>query len=380
MGDTTTLDSAAVDRLRERIQREVDDGLAPAAQFALAHHGELVAFESFGEADDDTRFNLFSCTKAWIAGVIWQLIGEGSISPDTRVVELLPDFGADGPSADVVGRITLEHLLTHTAGFPYAPLGPPRWSTRAGRLEQMRRWRLSWEPGEQFEYHATAAHWVVAEMIDTVTGSDYRTVVRERITDPLGLPRFALGVPADEQGDVAELVPVGGVPSEAELVELFGTADLPLGEVTPDVLLAFNDPEIRAVGVPGGGGLGTAADLALYYQALLHDTGDLWDPAVLADGTGHVRCTHPVPLTGIPSNRTLGLVVAGDDGQSALRGMGHGVSSGTFGHNGAAGQLAWADPDSGLSFGFTISGVDRNFIREARRSAGIASRAAACAG
>jgi CubicO group peptidase (beta-lactamase class C family) len=59
--------------------------------------------------------------------------------------------------------------------------------------------------------------------------------------------------------------------------------------------------------------------------------------------------------------------------------MGHGVSSRTFGHNGAAGQIAWADPVSGLSFGFTISGVDRNFLREARRTTGIASRAAATA-
>ena len=380
MGDTTTLDPTAVDRLRTRIQRAVDEGLAPAAQFALARHGELLAFESFGDADASTRFNLFSCTKAWIAGATWQLIGEGVLRPDTKVVDLVPDFGADGPSADVVGRLTLEHLLTHTAGFPYAPMGPPRWSTRPGRLEQMRRWRLSWEPGERFEYHATAAHWVVAEMIEVATGTDYRTVVRERITEPLGLPRFALGAPAEEQGSVAELIPVGDLPSEAELIELFGTADLPLGEVTPDVLLAFNDPDIRAVGVPGGGGLGTAADLALYYQALLHNPGELWDPATLADGTGHIRCTHPVPLTGIPSNRTLGLIVAGDDGQSALRGMGHGVSARTFGHNGAAGQIAWADPDSGLSFGFTISAVDRHFLREARRSISISSCAAACAG
>jgi CubicO group peptidase (beta-lactamase class C family) len=50
----------------------------------------------------------------------------------------------------------------------------------------------------------------------------------------------------------------------------------------------------------------------------------------------------------------------------------------TFGHNGAAGQIAWADPDTGLSFGFTTAGVDRDFLREARRSVGIASRAGRC--
>jgi CubicO group peptidase (beta-lactamase class C family) len=373
------LDPTALQELRDRVRREVDDGLAPAAQFALARDGELLAFESFGTASDTTRFSLFSCTKAWIAATVWQLIGEGLLSPDTRVVELLPSFGSAGSSADAVGRLTLEHVLTHTGGFPYAPLGPPTWSDRDDRLRAMERWRLSWEPGERFEYHATSAHWVAAEMIETVTGRDYRAVVRERITEPLALPAFLLGLGAEDAGDVAELVSVGELPGEAELIELFGTADLPLGEVTPDVLLAFNDPAHRTVGIPGGGGLGTAADLALLYQALLHDPHGMWDPQVLVDGTQHVRCTHPVPLTGIASNRTLGLVVAGDDGMTSLRGMGHGVSSRAFGHNGAAGQIAWADPVSGLSFGFTISGVDRNFLREARRTAGIASRAAATA-
>jgi CubicO group peptidase (beta-lactamase class C family) len=118
-----------------------------------------------------------------------------------------------------------------------------------------------------------------------------------------------------------------------------------------------------------------AADLALLYQALLHNPGRLWDPAVLEDGRGTVRCRLPDPVTGIPANRTLGLVAAGDDGRAALRGMGHTVSPRAFGHNGAAGQIAWADPDSGLSFVYLTNGIDRHFLREARRTVSIASRA-----
>ena len=82
---------------------------------------------------------------------------------------------------------------------------------------------------------------------------------------------------------------------------------------------------------------------------------------------------------GVPANRTLGLVVAGDDGQSALRGMGHTVSPSAFGHNGAGGQIAWADPATGLSFVYLTNGLDRNVLREWRRTSGIASRAAVCA-
>ncbi|MFZ4517282.1 MAG: serine hydrolase domain-containing protein [Microthrixaceae bacterium] len=374
---TAPIDPAALDDLRARIRREVDEGLTPAAQFAVARGGEVLVAESFGSATDSTRFNVFSCTKALICGVVWQLIGEGHLASGTRVGELVPRFGAEGRDAGAMAAITLEQVLTHTGGFPSAPLGPPRWATREGRLDAMSRWRLSWEPGTRFEYHATSAHWVAAEMIEVVEGADYRDVVRRRLLEPLGLEDLVLGVPADEQGDVAELVPVGEPPSAAALVEMFGTADLPLGEVTPDVLLAFNDPEVRAVGVPGGGALSTAADLARYYQALLANPGGLWDPAVLADGTGHVRNRLPNPMTGEPASRTLGLVVAGDDGKGFLRGMGHRTSPRAFGHNGAAGQIAWADPATGVSFVYLTAGVDRDFLREGRRIVGISSRGGA---
>ena len=59
-----------------------------------------------------------------------------------------------------------------------------------------------------------------------------------------------------------------------------------------------------------------------------------------------------------------------------LRGFGAGCSPRTFGHNGAGGQISWADPDTGLSMGFVTSGIDANFLREARRTISIASKVA----
>ena len=145
--------------------------------------------------------------------------------------------------------------------------------------------------------------------------------------------------------------------------------------MTAEALLEFNRTDVREVGVPGGGGVSDAADLCSYYQALLHDPDGLWDPTWLTDGTGNVRNTFRNPMTGEPANRTLGLVVAGDDGLSFMRGMGRTVSPRAFGHNGAAGQIAWADPDSGLSFVYLTNGLDQDFLRESRRVTGIASRA-----
>jgi CubicO group peptidase (beta-lactamase class C family) len=73
------------------------------------------------------------------------------------------------------------------------------------------------------------------------------------------------------------------------------------------------------------------------------------------------------------------LILAGDDGKSNLRGLGRTVSAGAFGHNGAGGQLAWADPATGLSLGYTTNGYDRHQLREPRRGTSISSIAGGCA-
>src|SRR5436309_297720 len=114
----------------------------------------------------------------------------------------------------------------------------------------------------------TRAHRVLAEVLDRVTGKDHRYFVRERITAPLGIERLQVGTPRDDQADVAELVSVGEPATPDELEKVLGIREIPVNEVTEDALLSFNDPDVRTVGVPGGGAISRAADLALSYQAL----------------------------------------------------------------------------------------------------------------
>jgi CubicO group peptidase (beta-lactamase class C family) len=140
----------------------------------------------------------------------------------------------------------------------------------------------------------------------------------------------------------------------------------------------YNAPEVRALGVPGGGGVMRAADLALFYQALLHNSAGIWDPAVLADATSRVRNNLPERWMRVTANRALGVVVAGDDGRANVRGFGHTGSPSTFGHNGAGGQIAWADPESGISFAYVTNGMDQHVIRQARRGIALSSLAAVC--
>jgi CubicO group peptidase (beta-lactamase class C family) len=372
-------DPAALDVLRDKIRRQVDEGRMPACSFAFAVEGEVVVHEHFGDAAPHTRFTVFSATKALVGAVVWQLIGEGRLATDTRVIELVPGFGQAGRTPEWMAQVTIEQLLTHTSGFPYAPLNHPTWADRDARLEVFSRWHATSEPGSMFTYHPTSAHWVLAEVIRVVDEQDHRDSVRERIIEPLGLSTFTLGTPVDHQDGIATLELAGEPATKEELVALFGEFDTSLLDVvTPAALLEFNRPEVREVGVPGAGGVGTAVDLVRFYQALLHDPQGLWDPDVLADATGRIRCTMPNPMTGVASNRSLGLVIAGDDGLGAFRGMGPTVSPATFGHNGAAGQIAWADPANGVSFALVTSGIDQHYLREARRIVSLASAAGVC--
>lgn len=362
--DGPGLDAERVQALLDRAEQAVAADRLPSCQLALARNGELALTATFGAASDDDRYLVLSVTKALTAAAVWVLIGDGLLSAEMRVAELVPEFAADGKDA-----VTLAHLLTHTAGFPRAPISPLDGATSDGRRARFARWRLDWEPGTRTQYHAVSAHWVVAEMLEQAAGADYRQVVADRVLAPLGLRRLALGVPPERQADVLDVQVVGGPAPDR--------ADVPV-VATSDDLLGYNDPAVRAVGVPGVGAVSTAGDVALLYQAFLHNPGELWDPAVLADATGRVRNTLPDPWTSVPANRTLGLVVAGDDGNAALREFGRRTGPRAFGASGLGGQIAWADPDSGLSFCFLTNGLDNDLVRAFVRSSKLSSLAANC--
>ncbi|HEX2698639.1 MAG TPA: serine hydrolase domain-containing protein [Acidimicrobiales bacterium] len=361
-----------LDDLLARARRDVDDGILPSCQIAVGLGGEVIAFETFGAATPDTRYSVFSCTKPIVASTAWVLMGQGRIDVEAPVVSYVPEFGTNGKHV-----VTVEHLLLHTCGFPSETLMPPEWNTREGRLAAFAAWKLKWEPGRAFEYHPTSAHWVLAEVVERAAGCDYRDAVQRLVTDPAGFDRRVLGLGAShgDQDGIAPMEVWGSPATPDELEAAIGVRELPSTEITDAALLGFNLPEVRAAGVPGAGAVLRACDLALFYQRLLHDPDGIWHPAVLADGTGTVRNTFGDPLFSVPANRTRGLVQAGGDGLSFLRGFGSSVSARAFGHNGAGGQIAWADPESGLSFAYATNGLDANVIRQFRRGMSLSTRA-----
>jgi CubicO group peptidase (beta-lactamase class C family) len=371
------VDSELLEAVFARAKREVDDGVLPSAQVAVARQGKIAGLRTYGaavqggserSATDETLYCIFSSTKAVVGVAVWLLFEDGLLKLDERVVDIIPEFSSNGKDV-----ITVQQVLTHTSGFPYAPFRARERDFRPALLQAFDKWRLNWEPGTRFEYHASTAHWVLAEIIYRRTGKDFRDFVRERVTDPMGLDELFLGMPAEYDHRFAEIRYVG------EVIEPPGG----FGEVTPEAILRFNQPDVWRIGVPGGGGIASAAELALFYQPLLNGGETVDGKRVLKPETIEFATTvrtderHFDRVFKTPVNRALSVVVAGDDGMSYMRGFGRVVGPRAFGHGGAGGQIGWGDPDTGISVGYCTNGfVDWQTL--GRRITAISSLAAKC--
>ena len=90
---------------------------------------------------------------------------------------------------------------------------------------------------------------------------------------------------------------------------------------------------------------------------------------MLTDAKTNIRCTYPEPMLNVAVNRSIGLVIAGDDGMHQLRYamFGKNCSPRAFGHTGVYTQIAWADPETGISFAFLKNGLEADVLADAVR-------------
>ena len=348
--------------LNARIQNEVDNGHITAGQVAIAHNGEILAFRSFGAANNETRFILFSATKLLVAMALLPNLADGTLDLTTPVATYIPEFGHHGKS-----DVTVLQLLTMQGGFPQAASPPSSWRTSAARRAQFAQWSLEWPAGTRTEYHPTSAHWVIAELIETLVGRPYLEVVHERVVAPADAPQL-LGPGAGQAFTVRTL---GERPTdESVLAATFGHRDL-IPEVTSsfESLLALNDPRAQAAGIPSGGAIASAAHVATIYQQFLRtDHGEL-PTTWLTDAIGTIRNGSINVSDKVPANRTIAGYVAGNDGFHLHRSMP--AAPRAFGHTGAGGQLCWVDPDSGISFCFLNDTLHQDPRVEFRRAADL---------
>jgi CubicO group peptidase (beta-lactamase class C family) len=321
-----------------RVRLEVEDGPLPSAQVAVARESRLVAFETYGDATNGHRYILQSVGRNVVAAVMWKLLGEGVLGLDERVADVIPEFGTNGKEV-----VTVEQVLTHTGGFPFAPLGYPKMLHRQTRLEAFSRWRLDWEPGSRLQFHLTSAAWVVAELVERRTGLAFADYLQSEIVEPLGLG-FVLPLPADRFHEDLAVPKATDRTSDEQEVDPWGPWYLA-------------NPEILAAGEPSHSIVGSAADLALLGQALFHS--GLWQPGAVDDAIRIRRSEAPFGeriYGGSEEIANIGLfcMVSGANGGSEF--TPRTGSSRTFGHRGAPAQLAFTDAETGASFAFLTNG------------------------
>ncbi len=344
--DSLGLDPGRLETLCAAIARQVARGDFPAAQVAVARHGKLALFRTFGAATDRSLFLMYSNTKVVTAAAVWTLVEDGVLRYGDRIADVLPGFGKHRK-----GEITLLQLLTHQAGFPSAQIPAEMLEDHARIRAAVCDFVPEWPAGQRVHYHPAAAHWVAAMVIEELTGKDFRAYIRDRVTEKLGI--------ADEV--------MVGVPdaTQPRCVDMHDAA----AGMTP--IPADRDPAARRAGRPGGGGYGTARGMAAFYQALVQG-GQLGGRRIVSPRTmayvGRNFTGERIDLNnGAPSHRGMGPYVRGDSELS--RSIGTLAHPTTFGHGGAGSSYCWGDPDSGVSFAFFSNARHAEDVHSARMDA-----------
>jgi len=312
------------------------------------------AHESW-KVHDDTLFLLYSNTKMLMATLLWKLFEEGKLSFNDTVCTYLSDFGKHGKD-----NITLFQLITHQAGFPNAEVPHEDLLHHDRVLKAVCDFQLEWAPGSKVSYHGLSAHWVLAMVVEQVTGMDYRQAMHDMVLKPLGLERdLYMGLPA-QSSTVSQNVAYLYEPKSPEF-KPFDSAGSKDPERTcqnhvESMKLRFesNDIAWQTAGVPGAGAYGTAKGMALLYQMMLqggvHNGIRFLSEKTLSYAIQNYTADRVDLMMGMPMHRGLGPHLRGVGVN--IRGLGTLASPQVFGHGGVGTSYAWADPARRFSFAY----------------------------
>lgn len=314
------------------------------------------ADERSGRAwSQDTPSVVFSCTKGLMSILIARLVQDGQLDYDAPVTRYWPEFAQAGKAGITVGQ-----ALAHQAG-----LSAPRedlteddivdWDRMVSALAAQ---EPLWPIGTGYAYHALTHGWLTGELVRRVTGKSAGAYFRELVTDPLGADAW-IGLPdalADRPAHLQVSAPLSALWADeaSKPAPNWPYKAMTLGDALPADLVSddggFNRQRIRAAEIPGAGGVATAKALATIWSATVVPTQGirLIDDAVIA------TATRP---------RSEGASVLGGDPPYSRWGYGFQLDSearrylgdGSFGHDGAGGQVGFADPARQIGFGFVTN-------------------------
>jgi CubicO group peptidase (beta-lactamase class C family) len=345
-------------RVRKTFEESFANGELGAA-VSVVIDGESVVDLWGGFADEaqtrpwerDTIVNVYSTTKGMTAICANRLIDEGRLDIDKPVAHYWPEFAQKGKD-----QIPVRQLLCHRAGVVAISKQLPSdkrydWDEMATALAEQEPF---WEPGTRHGYHAMTFGNLVGEVVRRIDGRSLGTYWREEVSEPLGLD-FHIGFGPELDPRVADMIPAKPVEGQPDMLQMLAQ--------NPDSLaakvfandgggFAVNTREWRAAELPAGNGHGTARGLARVYGALARG-GEIDGVRVLSPegieraNTEQVHGEDAV-LTPLHTRFGLGFMMT----QPMIP---FGPNPRSFGHPGAGGSIAFADPDTRLGFGYVMN-------------------------
>ncbi|WP_172639005.1 serine hydrolase domain-containing protein [Streptomyces tailanensis] len=367
--------------VREAFVRNFDTLGERGAAVVVHRHGRKVVDLWAGTQDVDgdggrpwrhgTAQIMRSATKGVAAAVPLMLAERGELDLDAPVGRYWPEFKAQGKD-----RVLVRHVLNHRAGLPVLdrPLTPGEALDPRRGPEAVAAQTPAWEPGTDHGYHPLTYGWMLDELVRRVTGRGTGEWIASEIAAPLGLDLW-LGLPeaVAAEGRVgragrleAEPEPAGAPRVRAKRVVTEAYDDP--GSLTRRAFAAItpfpdqNDPAYRASALPAANGIATANGLARFYAALIGEVD-----GVRLFGRATMEAARAEESAG--PDRTLVI-----NTRFGLGYMLHGSASpllgpGSFGHPGRGGPLGFADPESGIAFGYVTNGYRKTVTADPRAQA-----------
>ena len=361
--------------VRSAFEKNFELGEEVGASAAVYHRGHKVvdiwggAFDATGERpyDDSTLQLMFSTTKGLVAIAVAMCVERGLLDYQEKVATYWPDFAAKGK-----GDATVAQLLSHQCGL----IAPDAEVTLSDALD----WKTitamladtapDWPIGSGHGYHALTFGWLAGELIRRTDGRSPGQFLADEIAAPLGIDLW-IGLPESLEPRVSPIIarPLNQVsddPAVQAMLEMFlgpgtrGGRALFLNGVFA-VNDVFNHREVHAAEVPAANGIGTAAALAKVYAATLNAVDGV---RLLTDETRD-RARVTITARGEPD---LCLVMPTTFGMGFMT---HGMFTpysgpGSFGHSGAGGSNAFAQPERQLAVAYLMNKMAANLAADAR--------------
>jgi CubicO group peptidase (beta-lactamase class C family) len=309
----------------------------------------------------DTVVLVWSATKGIGSACVLHALQQQKIDLNGTVAEFWPEFG----QADK-DKITLGQLLSHQAGLCALDQRVDVLDYD-GVIRALEAQAPLWPPGTGHGYHARTFGFLLDELVRRVTGKKLSDYWQENFARPLELD-FWIGLPEEQNSRVATIyaAKTGKPPEPAEFYrDLVTPGTLARKTFTSpyglNVISKMNDPQIRAQPIVSFGGIASASALAKFYSVLANG-GELDGQSFFSQETIE-RMTMTISggvdrVFQIPTAFSAGFM---KDSREVARRM-FGPSATSFGHPGAGGAQAFADPESKIAFAYVMNQMEQSVL------------------